>query len=245
MVEIIGQNLKDRIIDSIIGPEYNLVYCFIERYKSLVDFSVNFDSPIFCELEKNNLNVKINYKYNRYLYDSISNSISLFVGVNGSGKSNLLEFILYVVSNLTVKNFRPEYPFLVVLGSRNTDKYIVINALSRKVTCSTENEISEIFVLRLENNHFKFNTSSLYYTSDNSMRRNNLSFFNMNSINLSNNYYAEKTFKKLSTHFQDLTSPIPLNFSDYLNSELALELIPFIVDEYHNSIFAPFVYNLS
>ena len=90
-----------------------LVYLWVEEYKNIRNQGFNFSPRFECEFDGENLTITENKDYMSIFPDKIN--ITAIVGENGSGKSNLLNFISSILLTDEIKyNY-----FLICVENKN------------------------------------------------------------------------------------------------------------------------------
>ncbi|WP_323590326.1 AAA family ATPase [Aliarcobacter butzleri] len=74
-----------------------LVYLWVEGYKNIKNQGFNFSPRFECEFDGENLTINENKDYISIFPDNIN--VTAIVGENGSGKSSILESIIYISEN--------------------------------------------------------------------------------------------------------------------------------------------------
>lgn len=98
-----------------------IVYCFIEKYLNIVNQGFNFGSPFIFHVEVQENELIIHHKENRAYIDDLfklkSNkrisNISAIVGENGTGKTNVLNFL----RNSLNGNNSIKYGFVILMDN--------------------------------------------------------------------------------------------------------------------------------
>lgn len=202
-----------------------LIYLYIRKYENIfenVDF--NFSSNFFAKIENNQLLVEDNQKAIKKYYGDNVNSVVMFLGQNGTGKSTLLDILgmnrddrsseTYIHRN-GVYNIKYSYFMLYHLYEDYfafefvDESFLEGDGKLRNVDMQSENVQGALYkmpmgnIFKLENGVFKYNGNIMLQWLENHDCRNKIEYAYITSDKYNNRisskfreYYEDYTFER-------------------------------------------------
>ena len=193
-----------------------LIYLYIRKYENIfenVDF--NFSSNFFAKIENNQLLVEDNQKAIKKYYGDNVNSVVMFLGQNGTGKSTLLDILgmnrddrsseTYIHRN-GVYNIKYSYFMLYHLYEDYfafefvDESFLEGDGKLRNVDMQSENVQGALYkmpmgnIFKLENGVFKYNGNIMLQWLENHDCRNKIEYAYITS---------DKYNNRISSKFRD------------------------------------------